>query len=154
MEISPPSNMKQEGGVKVGADGQIEMDGSVPPGMRAMLEKIQKAKAQRATRGNGDMSLKDAPPHGAPPPPPPAAKKKDVSADEHKAQHKRQSAARRAASKLSSADARRSLQVDTEAGPVLAECDDGQQNVQSPREEVEEWVARADGTFARSDSNA
>ncbi len=90
----------------------------------------------------------------APAPPTAAAKKKDVSADDYKAQHKKQAAARRAAAEqLSSADALRSLQVTTD-GPVLAECDSAdEQNVQSPREEVEEWVAKADGTFARSDDS-
>ena len=90
----------------------------------------------------------------APAPPAAAAKKKDVSADDYKAQHKKQAAARRAAAEqLSSADALRSLQVTTD-GPVLAECDSAdEQNVQSPREEVEEWVAKADGTFARSDDS-
>lgn len=88
MEISPPSNMKQEGGVRVGADGQIEMDGSVPPEMRALLEEIQKAKAQRAGGSSCATAKKEfvnlntdgtKPPQGPPPapggggmPPPPA----------------------------------------------------------------------------------
>ena len=81
MEISPPSNMKQEGGVRVGADGQIEMDGSVPPEMRALLEEIQKAKAQRAGSGGSpagvttkkefvNLSTGGTPPPPGPPPAP------------------------------------------------------------------------------------
>ena len=47
MEISPPTDMKQTGGVKLGADGKFEMDG-VPEEMRAMLAEIEKEKAAKA----------------------------------------------------------------------------------------------------------
>ena len=79
MEISPPSNMKQEGGVKVGEDGQIMMDGDVPPEMRAMLEEIQKAKAARGGSTAAQTPPSDfvrlnssagGPPPPGPPPPP------------------------------------------------------------------------------------
>ena len=30
MEISPPTNMQQQGGVKLGADGQFQMDNVRP----------------------------------------------------------------------------------------------------------------------------
>ena len=82
MEISPPSNMVQQGGVKLGEDGTIQMDGSVPAEMRAMLEEIQKAKAAKGGPGAPPSpapggaafarinSATSGPPPSAPPPPP------------------------------------------------------------------------------------
>jgi len=43
-----------------------------------------------------------------------------------------------------------SLLGDEEAGPVLIECDAMSTNVQSPSEDVEEWVANKDGGFRRA----
>ena len=44
MEISPPTDMQQLGGVKVSADGTFEME-NVPPEMAAILADIAKKKA-------------------------------------------------------------------------------------------------------------
>ncbi|EOD17267.1 hypothetical protein EMIHUDRAFT_458996 [Emiliania huxleyi CCMP1516] len=48
MEISPPTDMQQLGGVKVSADGTFEME-NVPPEMAAILADIAKKKAALAT---------------------------------------------------------------------------------------------------------
>lgn len=75
----------------------------------------------------------------------PAAKQPPTGADadEMKRQHKRQAAERR--------DALGRVVSSDYEGPVLMEvaaCEVGARNVQSPTEEVEEWVATADGGFA------
>lgn len=70
----------------------------------------------------------------------------DVSAEEYKRQHKRQTAERRGMH-----DALRSLLADN-AGALLVECDAADvsvRNVQSPSEQVEEWVAASNGSFMR-----
>ena len=76
MEISPPSDMRQQAGVKLGADGKFQMD-NVPEEMRKMLEEIERAKS--AKEGASVAAIKVAasappPPSGPPPPtmgPPP-----------------------------------------------------------------------------------
>ena len=80
MEISPPTDMQHAGGVKVGKDGQFEME-NVPAEMRAILEDIQKKKATESTRESArggstaeiDVAAAAAPPKppGPPPGPPP-----------------------------------------------------------------------------------
>ena len=47
MEISPPTNMQQQGGVKLGADGAFQME-NVPEEMRAILADIQKKQEDAA----------------------------------------------------------------------------------------------------------
>jgi hypothetical protein len=79
-----------------------------------------------------------------------AAHANDVSAEEYKRQHKRQAAERRGMH-----DALRTLLGD-EAGALLVECDADDvsaRNVQSPSEQVEEWVAATDGGFVRADDD-
>jgi len=80
MEISPPTDMQQLGGVKVSADGTFEME-NVPPEMAAILADIAKKKA--ASSGRSGAADAAAPPlpavaeasvtvsTSAPPPPPP-----------------------------------------------------------------------------------
>jgi len=77
MEISPPTNMQQQGGVKLGADGAFQME-NVPEEMRAILADIQKKKAEaeaKAAGGAGARADSSATNLGvgghAPPPPPP-----------------------------------------------------------------------------------
>lgn len=75
MEISPPTNMQQQGGVKLGADGAFQMD-NVPEEMRAILADIQKKKedAARASKPVEDDKIAVGGPAAAaakPPPPPP-----------------------------------------------------------------------------------
>ena len=73
MEISPPTNMQQQGGVKLGADGAFQME-NVPEEMRAILADIQKKK-EDAARNSKPVDDKIAVGGGAapaaPPPPPP-----------------------------------------------------------------------------------
>jgi len=64
MEISPPSDMKKDAGVKVDANGKFQMD-NVPPEMKAMLEEIERAKAAKEAATSGSVN-----PEGQPPPPP------------------------------------------------------------------------------------
>ena len=72
MEISPPSNMQQQGGVKLDANGNFQMD-NVSDEMKAILEDIQKKKAAASARAPSTPALPSAGmQHGhAPPPPPP-----------------------------------------------------------------------------------
>jgi len=61
MEISPPTDTKKDGGVKLGADGKFQMD-NVPPEMRAMLEEIERAKkakegAMSSSKGADEVSM-------------------------------------------------------------------------------------------------
>jgi len=74
MEISPPTNMQQQGGVKLGADGAFQME-NVPEEMRAILADIQKKKAEAEARqppppARGSVNL-GVMGHAPPPPPPP-----------------------------------------------------------------------------------
>ena len=81
MEISPPTNMQQQGGVKLGADGAFQME-NVPEEMRAILADIQKKKAEAEAKGaggggggggggaRGSINL-GVMGHAPPPPPPP-----------------------------------------------------------------------------------
>ncbi|EOD18265.1 hypothetical protein EMIHUDRAFT_461387 [Emiliania huxleyi CCMP1516] len=59
MEISPPTDMQQLGGVKVSADGTFEME-NVPPEMAAILADIAKKKA--ASSGRSGAADAAAPP--------------------------------------------------------------------------------------------
>jgi len=74
MEISPPTNMQQQGGVKLGADGAFQME-NVPEEMRAILADIQKKKEAEAraseapTSATARLSL-NLGAHAPPPPPP------------------------------------------------------------------------------------
>ena len=81
MEISPPTNMQQQGGVKLGADGEFQME-NVPEEMRAILADIQKKKAEAEAKaagggagGGGGGGARASTNLGvmghAPPPPPP-----------------------------------------------------------------------------------
>ena len=86
MEISPPTNMQQQGGVKLGADGAFQMD-NVPEEMRAILADIQKKKAEAeeakgaAGGGGGGGSRASISVAGhAPPPPPDAPPPPDMAA--------------------------------------------------------------------------
>ena len=79
MEISPPTNMQQQGGVKLGADGAFQMD-NVPEEMRAILADIQKKKAEAEAEakgapggGGGGGSRASVTITGHAPPPPPVA---------------------------------------------------------------------------------
>jgi len=70
MEISPPSDMQVLGGVKVGADGNFEME-NVPPEMKAILDEIARKKAQEGYSGReSSAALGAAGPSEIPPPPP------------------------------------------------------------------------------------
>ena len=71
MEISPPTNMQQQGGVKLGVDGAFQME-NVPEEMRAILADIQKKKEDEA-RASGQTDHRASVVLGghAPPPPPP-----------------------------------------------------------------------------------
>mmetsp|Transcript_10367 Transcript_10367/g.28601 ORF Transcript_10367/g.28601 Transcript_10367/m.28601 type:complete len:710 (+) Transcript_10367:118-2247(+) len=55
MEISPPTQMQQVGGVKVSADGTFEM-ANVPQEMREVLEEIARQKAMSERSGSGDAA--------------------------------------------------------------------------------------------------
>jgi len=67
MEISPPSNMQQQGGVKIGTDGKFQMD-NVSEEMRAILEDIERKKQGAAGGASNSVTAGGL---GAPPPPPP-----------------------------------------------------------------------------------
>ena len=69
MEISPPTDMQQLGGVKVSADGTFEME-NVPPEMAAILADIAKKKAASSGRSGaagtpGKRKLGERPPRPA-----------------------------------------------------------------------------------------
>jgi len=76
MEISPPTNMQQQGGVKIGSDGKFQMD-NVSEEMRAILEDIERKK-QASSRGSAAPSANLGMP---PPPPPPGAPPPSESAE-------------------------------------------------------------------------
>lgn len=86
MEISPPTDMQQQGGVTLGADGTFQMN-NVPEEMRAILADIQKKKAEAeeakgaAGGGGGGGSRASISVAGhAPPPPPDAPPPPDMAA--------------------------------------------------------------------------
>jgi len=125
-------------------------------GLIVSVPRARRARAAPAPRHVESANVKRRPPAQQPPPeqPRPAAKatpaaasSDSVSADEFKQHHKRQASERR-----NMHDALRSLLGGDEAGALLVECDVddvSERHVQSPSEQVEEWVACTDGSFVR-----
>lgn len=120
---------------------QVPVSVARPSPRAAPRQPAAAAAAKRPAEGQAPAASKAAP---AAPKTRQQPQQRHESAEEMKVRHKREAAERR--------DALGRLVGSDYDGPVLTECaafEVSTRNVQSPTEEVEEWVATANGGFAR-----
>lgn len=128
-----PSRQGQGGGLRI----TVPRTRKVAPTPRQVPVNVKRA-APPAQKQQPSVKQGSAANVPAPPPAP-------TSGNEYKQRHKRQAAERRAEAMHDA------LLAKDEAGPVLSEVAASERHVQSPSEQVEEWLALASGGFAKSD---